>query len=347
MFFRPPFKPALLLLTLSSLIFTACDRDALQHRLTQFDGMTMGTGYLVKITDLPANIKPEALQAELDALLREINRSMSTYDEDSELSRINQNRNPEAIALSPELYTVLKEAVRVNRLSGGAFDITVGPLVNLWGFGPELRENAVPAPTAIQQALERVGIDKIELHDTESPTLHKLHPEVYLDLSAIAKGYGVDRLAEHLETLNIKNYMVEIGGEIRVKGVNAQSNPWHIAIEKPSPSGRNVFKIIAPGDLSVATSGDYRNYFEQDGKRYSHTIDPRTGWPVGHTLASVTVLAATCMHADAMATAFMVLGPEKGYALALTEKLPAMFIVKSPEGFELRVTPAMESLILK
>jgi thiamine biosynthesis lipoprotein len=184
------------------------------------------------------------------------------------------------------------------------------------------------------------------LSDSDSPALRKLHPEVYLDLSAIAKGYAVDRLAEHLESLDIKNYMVEIGGEMRVKGVNTRGQPWHIAIEKPSPAGRGVFSVIVPGNRAVATSGDYRNYFEHDGKRYSHAIDPRSGWPVDHSLTSITVLADNCMHADAMATALMVLGEEQGFALAIAENLPAMFIVRSHDGLESRVTPAMKPLIL-
>lgn len=333
------------LLLLASLVLTACDRQA--HRLTRLEGMTMGTSYLVKITDLPEIVKPAELQSALDALLAEINRSMSTYDEDSEISRINRARGQQAIEISTVLYTVLNEAVKVNRLSGGAFDVTVGPLVNLWGFGPELREDTVPPPAEIQQAFERTGMNKIELIHSSPPALRKLHPEVYLDLSAIAKGYGVDRLAEHLETLGIKNYMVEIGGEIRVQGINDRGQPWHIAIEKPAPAGRNVFKVIAPRDLAVATSGDYRNYFELNGKRYSHTIDPATGWPVDHALASVTVLAADCMFADAMATALMVLGPKRGYELALTEKLPAIFIVKGPAGLESRMTPGLEPLIIE
>ena len=330
----------------SSLLLTACNRSDLDRRLTRLDGMTMGTHYQIRITDPQEDINSDQLQASLDTLLREINRSMSTYDKDSELSRINRSREQKPIPISPELYTVLDAALNVNRLSNGAFDVTVGPLVNLWGFGPELREDAVPPPIDIQLALERVGMDKIELADSGSPTLRKLHPEVYLDLSAIAKGYGVDRLAEHLETLNISNYMVEIGGEIRVKGVNARGRPWHIAIEKPSSDGRNVFKVIAPGDLAVATSGDYRNYFERDGKRYSHTINPHSGRPVEHSLASVTVLADNCMYADAMATALMVLGPEQGYALAIAEKLPVMFIIRSAEGFTSRLTPAMEPLVI-
>ncbi|HEX7027751.1 MAG TPA: FAD:protein FMN transferase, partial [Gammaproteobacteria bacterium] len=312
------FKHSLLLLLLSGLTL-ACGRNVSEHRI---EGVTMGTYYLVKIADAPKNLKTNELQDGMDSLLHEINRSMSTYDKDSELSRINRSRKPEPIPISPGLYTVLNEAVKISRLSNGAFDITVGPLVNLWGFGPELRDDTVPASVDIQLALARVGMDKIELSDSDSPAFRKLHPEVYLDLSAIAKGYGVDRLAEHLEIRGIKNYMVEIGGEMRVKGVNARGKPWRIAIEEPSPAGRNVFSVIAPGDRAVATSGDYRNYFEWDGRRYSHTIDPRNGRPVDHALASVTVLANNCMHADAMATALMVLGPKQGYDLAVAEKLP-------------------------
>lgn len=342
--FRSPFTLAPLLLALT---LAACDGQAFDHRLTRLSGLTMGTSYSVKITDLPRDVKPAELQNALNALLWEVNGSMSTYDKNSELSNINRARVSNAMAISPELYTVLKEAVKVNKLSGGAFDVTVGPLVNLWGFGPELHEDRVPPSAEIQQALQHVGMNKVELEGSpDAPTLRKLDPEVYIDLSAIAKGYGVDRLADYLETRKIKNYMVEIGGEIRVKGVNAEGKSWHIAIEKPVPEGRHVFKIIMPGQFAVATSGDYRNYFEQDGKRYSHTIDPRTGWPIDHTLASVTVLAANCMYADAMATALMVLGPEKGYDLAIAEKLPVMMIVKTPSGFESRITPMLKPLML-
>lgn len=330
-------------LLLFGLALTACGRNVSEHRI---EGTTMGTYYLIKIADAPENINIDELQSDLDSLLRGINRSMSTYDNDSELSRINRSREQKSIPISSELYTVLNEAVRIHRLSNGAFDVTVGPLVNLWGFGPELREDTVPASIDIQLALERVGMDKIKLSDSDSPALRKLHPEVYLDLSAIAKGYAVDRLAEHLESLGIQNYMAEIGGEMRVKGANARREPWHIAIEKPSPAGRNVFTVTTPGNRAVATSGDYRNYFEQDGKHYSHTIDPRNGRPVDNSLASVTVLADNCMHADAMATALMVLGPEQGYALAVSEKLPAIFIVRKADGFETRATPVMEPLII-
>lgn len=340
---RSPYTLAPLLLGLA---LAACDGRAFDHRLTRLSGLTMGTSYSVKITDLPRDIKPAELQTALDALLQEVNRSMSTYDENSELSRINRARDQNPKAVSPGLYTVLKEAVKVNTLSGGAFDVTVGPLVNLWGFGPELHEDRVPSSVDIQRALRHVGMNKVVLDGSpDAPTLRKLDPEVYIDLSAIAKGYGVDRLADYLETRGIKNYMVEVGGEIRINGVNAEDKPWHIAIEKPVPEGRNVFKIITPGKLAVATSGDYRNYFEQDGKRYSHTINPRTGWPIDHTLASVTVLAANCMYADAMATALMVLGPEQGYDLAMAEKLPVMMIIKTPAGFESRVTPMLEPLM--
>lgn len=341
--FRSPFSLAPLLLGLA---LAACDGQAFDHRLTRLSGLTMGTSYSVKITDLPRDIKPAELQTTLNALLWEVNRSMSTYDENSELSHINRARDQSTKAISPELYIVLKEAVKVNALSGGAFDVTVGPLVNLWGFGPELHEDNVPPSADIQQALQHVGMDRIELDGSpDAPVLRKLDPEAYIDLSAIAKGYGVDRLADYLETHKIDNYMVEIGGEIRVKGVNAEGKPWHIAIEKPVPEARDAFKIIMPGELAVATSGDYRNYFEKDGKRYSHTLDPRTGRPIEHTLASVTVLADNCMYADAMATALMVLGPEKSYDLAMAEKLPVMMIVKTASGFEFRVTPMLKPLM--
>lgn len=177
---------------------------------------------------------------------------------------------------------------------------------------------------------------------TSPPSIRKDNGRIYVDLSAIAKGYGVDKLAEHLDSLEFSDYLVDIGGELKGKGHNASGSAWRIAIEKPTPGERSIYQIISIGKGAMATSGDYRNYFEKDGQRYSHTINPKTGTPIRHKLASVTVINASTMYADAMATALMVLGPELGYALAEQEALAALFIVKNGDGFSEKVTSAFK-----
>lgn len=213
--------------------------------------------------------------------------------------------------------------------------------MNLWGFGPLHQEDRIPSSQAIARALTQTGYE--QLHARMSPpSIRKDNGFIYVDLSAIAKGYGVDKLAEHLDSLGLSDYLVDIGGELKGKGHNARGSAWRIAIEKPTPGKRSVHQIISFSEGAMATSGDYRNYFEKDGQRYSHTIDPETGAPIRHKLASVTVVNTSTMYADAMATALMVLGPERGYALAEQEALAALFIVKSADGFSEKVTPALK-----
>lgn len=304
-------------------------------------GRTMGTIYSVKYR--PASDTPslKALQIEVDAVLTEINQTMSTYDPESELSRFNRMRTTDWVPASASLLAVLKAALEIGAQSEGAFDITVGPLVTLWGFGPEFHPDRIPLESEISAAHARGGPDKLTLHNT-LPAIRKHRPDVFLDLSGIAKGYGVDRVAELMIAHGIEHYMVEIGGEVRVRGLNAQDTPWRIAIEKPLPGERSVQTVLALSDIALATSGDYRNFFEIAGRRYSHTIDPATGWPVNNHLVSVTVLADTSMRADAWATAFQVLGPERGLAIAERLGLPVLFIVERGGQFEERVCCAFQ-----
>lgn len=304
----------------------------------EYRGSTMGTTFSVKVTLLPAIQSPDALKAEIDALLNDINQQMSTYLPDSELSRFNAQRTTDWVEVSPELYTVVATAQQISQLTEGAFDISVGPLVNLWGFGPDPSRDSAPPLESIEALRDRVGYQLLALRETP-PALKKQHPDMYLDLSALAKGYGVDRVAALLESKGMHDYLVEIGGELKLSGLNARRERWHIAIEKPISGWRMVQKIIPITDIGVATSGDYRNYFEQDGKRYSHTIDPATGYPIAHTLASVTLLAPSSMLADAWATAMMVLGAERGMALAVQQNLAAYFLIKHDEGFVEQATP--------
>jgi FAD:protein FMN transferase len=297
-------------------------------------GRTMGTTYSVKYRPGPDAPSLQVIQMEVDALLTGINRTMSTYDQNSELSRFNRMRTTDWVPASASLLAVLKTALEIGSQSEGAFDITVGPLVTLWGFGPEFHPDRIPLEADIAAARARSGPDKLTVGDT---AIRKHRFDVFLDLSGIAKGYGVDRVAELMTAHGIEHYMVEIGGEIRVRGLNARDTPWRIAIEKPLTGERSIQGVLGLSDIALATSGDYRNFFEIAGRRYSHIINPATGWPVDHHLVSVTVLADTSMRADAWATAFQVLGPERGMAIAERIGLPVLFIIERDGQFEERV----------
>lgn len=308
----------------------------------EYRGLALGTSFSVKVTTLPPGIDREVLQNKLDSLIEQVNQQMSTYLESSELSRFNRNRSADWQPVSRDLAKVVALALAVSEWSGGAFDVTVGPLVNLWGFGPDPRLQQAPSPEAIARAKSSIGYQYLEVRQSP-PALRKVKPELYVDLSAIAKGYAVDKLAEYLDAIGTEGYLVEIGGELRLKGLNPRGEPWRIAIEKPEINVRQIQKILTVTNISMATSGDYRNYFEVNGQRFSHTIDPRTGKPVSHRLASVTVLSHTTTQADALATALLVLGPDKGWAKAVEAGIAALFIVKEKEGFAEKATGAFLS----
>lgn len=305
-------------------------------------GLTMGTTYTIKIADPGAEARATETAQDIGVLLQQVNNIFSTYREDSELSRFNNNDGSAPFSLSDDLRRVFEISLEVSRQTRGAFDITVGPLVNAWGFGPD---NPTHPPTGDEIAAlrERIGYEKLTL---ENGALSKARPDVYCDLSAVAKGYGVDCVAHKLDELGIANYMVEIGGEVRTRGTHTAGTPWQIAIEKPVTGQRTVERVVPLSDLSMATSGDYRNFFESNGRRYSHTIDPRTGQPIEHRLASVSVLHAECAWADAYATALNVLGPDDGYALAQRLGLQALFVVRNDDGsFSEKATPTFPSLL--
>ena len=311
--------------------------------LHEFFGLTMGTSWSVKINAETLPLPRQQLKPQFDAILNRVNREMSTYLPDSELSKINAADSAGRISVSPTLMEVLQAARGISHLSQGAFDVTVGPLVNLWGFGPE-QSFTVPGEEQIDAILPLVGYENLEL-DPATSTLKKAHGSIYIDLSAIAKGHGVDRIAGYLDSLQLHDYLVEIGGEIRARGVNSEQVAWRIGIEQPVAGQRGVRRVIRLDNTAMATSGDYRNFFERDGIRYSHTIDPRDGRPVSHGLASVTVLHSSAMLADAWATGLLVLGPDEGYATALENGLAAYFIVHHNEGFRERFTPELETEI--
>jgi thiamine biosynthesis lipoprotein len=313
-----------------------------EPQLHVMSGKTMGTTYTVKVVGDyfgENGLSEEILGSRIDAELVRLNGLMSTYDETSELSRFNQAAISESFPVSGELLEVLQISRMIYEQSNGAFDVTVGPLVNLWGFGPAPSQDIVPSDEAILTAMDRTGFDLLKVGNG---TLGK-EADVYVDLSAIAKGYAVDRLSKILEAEKITNYLVEVGGELRAKGRNDRNTPWTVAIEKPDSLSRSVFRIIELKTMSMATSGDYRNFFESNGNRYSHTIDPRTGWPIRHPVASVTVIAPTAVLADGYATAIDVLGLEEGLQLAEAQNLAVLVIIKTEDGFEERSSSALDA----
>ncbi|GAC36029.1 thiamine biosynthesis lipoprotein [Paraglaciecola psychrophila 170] len=289
----------------------------------------MGTTYNIKFVTVD-KLDEKILKEQIDQLLLDINQLMSTYIKDSELSQFNQWKSIEPFPMSLQTIEVLKEAKRLGKISGGLLDVTVGPLVNLWGFGPQSRPEKIPSDKLIQATRQLVGLEKLIIGPTWAS---KTNPNLYVDLSTIAKGYAVDQITLLLQTYKIENLLVEIGGEMRLSGVKASGEAWKIAIEKPEAEQRTAQEIISIGDNAVATSGDYRIYYEQDGVRYSHLIDPNTGYPITHNVVSVTVIHPSSMTADGLATALIVMGKEKALALADKYDIAVLLITKEKDGF--------------
>ena len=319
----------------------ACQNN--NYKIVLINGFTMGTTYSIKIKTADAVVNQEKIRADIEKILLEINQKMSTYIVDSELSVINFSNSLDSNLISDDLFKVISHANTISKTTNGAFDITVGPLVNLWGFGPNKSENKIPSNEEIELIKKNIGYKKIYLNK-QTTSIKKLHPDLYIDLSGIAKGFAVDKIALYLNSYNLENYLVEIGGELIAKGTNEDNEVWQIGIENPN---NNLAKIIGLKDIAMATSGDYRNYFEKNGVRYSHTINPNTGKPIKHKLASVTVLDKTAMNADALATAFMVLGPAKTIELANELKIGVYLIIKNDENFYEEYNEYFEPFISK
>ena len=305
--------------------------DAKREHLIQ--GRTMGTTYHIKV--IIENLKSiSGLKEKIETRLKEINRSMSTYQKDSEISRFNNyNQIDKEFYISHDFYQVMKVAQRIHRLSEGAWDGTVNPLVDLWGFGRSDRFDTIPSEEEITALLQHIGFGNIEIR--EPGFLVKKRADVSLDLSSIAKGYGVDQIAEIIRKEGFENYLVEIGGEVFASGYRQDGKLWRIGINRPNPDAAfdDVYKVVNLYNRAFATSGDYRNFFVVDGIRYSHIIDPRTGYPVSNGVVSVTIIAAGCTFADGLATAIMVMGVEKG--LDLINRLDAvegLVVVEKKDG---------------
>jgi thiamine biosynthesis lipoprotein len=314
------------------------------RRVVVLSGQTMGTYYRVSFIPRTRRDDATTLHREIQAALERVEALMSTYRPDSELSRFNASPSTDWVPVAPEVAAVVALAVEVGQQSSARYDITIGPLVNLWSFGPDRRPARPPSDEELAQARARVGLERLAVRSTP-PALRKTHADLYVDLASVAKGFGVDQVAELLERCAVRDYCVDIGGEVRARGRNARRVPWQVAIEEPAAGSSAAARIVPLADRALATSGDYRNYFEEHGVRYSHLLDPRTGRPLQHALGSVTVVDRSCARADAWATALFVAGPDEGYTLAVQHHLPAVFISRTHRGFSATYTPAMAALL--
>lgn len=315
-------------------------RGQADDALLTLAGQTMGTTYKVLVA-APYGPEPRRLKRVVQAELDRVEGLMSTYQADSEVSKFNALSELKPVPVSIDTARVVAAAQRIARESQGAFDITVRPLVALWGFGAGAKVEP-PTPAAVAKAKAKVDYRQIRLKDGE---LGKSAPQFEVDLSAIAKGYGVDRVVAVLEEQGALNLMAEVGGEVRVRGEKSPGVGWRIGIEEPQGGVRVARRVVELRDGALATSGDYRNYYEEKGERRSHTIDPRTGRPIVHRLASVSVSHSSAMMADGYATAINVLGPNKGYQMAVQLGLAAHLIIRDPDGsFLARSTPRFEQL---
>ncbi|MCP5301334.1 MAG: FAD:protein FMN transferase [Chromatiaceae bacterium] len=306
-----------------------CEQPA--PAIAELQGTTMGTTYSVKVYPTPAPDVLDRLQRRIEETLTRVNAEMSTYLSDSDLTRFNRNPSTDWQPVPAALAALVAQAGAISRATDGMYDVTIGPLVELWGFGSRGRRDTPPTDAEIAALLERVGYQRVEAR-LSPPALRKRVGGVAIDLSSIAKGWGVDELTRVLDAEGIASYLVEIGGELRARGDKGGQAPWRVAIERPLAGARAVQHLLALHDESIATSGDYRNFFEAGGQRYAHTIDPHSGHPVRHRLASVSVIAADCATADAWATALMALGDRRGPEVARHLHLDALFVVRDDDG---------------
>jgi FAD:protein FMN transferase len=304
---------------LVTLVLSACMAEEAPKVLT-LSGKTMGTTYNITAVGVPDDVSEAALSTEVETVLADVNSKMSNWDKKSEVTLFNVSSETAPVKASQDFVTVMAAANDVHRLSDGKFDVTLGPLIELWGFGPRKPEDPVPSDDDISSALNFVGQTEVLKLDPEASTISKSAAEVGINLSAIAKGFGIDAVAAKLKALGIENYMVEIGGDLVAAGDNQNGEDWKIGIEKPEPSEKTVELVVAIEDRGLATSGDYRNFIEHDGVRYSHIIDPTTGRPITHMSTSVAMMA------DAWATAMLVLGNKRGLEVAEANNIAVYFI---------------------
>jgi thiamine biosynthesis lipoprotein len=337
---RPRAAVALCLAAGALALLAGCGSGA--PEIAELSGETMGTRYHVRLSPPPDADERARLDALISDALEGVNAAMSTYREDSALSRFNAARDSDWVPVPGSVVELVDLARSISAQTGGAYDVTVAPLVDLWGFGPDGRRDAPPSDAEIEAVLPGVGFAKLATR-RDPPALRKTVPALQVDLSSIAKGWAVDEIARLLEQAGHHGYLVEIGGEIRTGKAKADGSPWRIAVESPVADRREVKRVVPLTDTSMATSGDYRNFFESGGRRYSHTLDPRTGRSVEHALGSVTVFAPTCAEADAWATALLALGEQRGPAVADAAGIEALFVIRNDAGLVERTSAALQA----
>ena len=330
----------LLLLVIVAGTFFYCSYMRSQFQI--LTGETMNTYYRITLRE---GREDTLLQNEIKEELQQINNEMSVFEHLSDISQFNRNTDTGWIDIPDELAVVLKEAYRVYQQTNGYFDPSVGKLVDLWGFGTN-KVHRIPLEEEILEAKKSVGFNKISF-SKDYKKAKKSIPDIYINLSSIAKGYGVDRIAKLLEKKGYQNYIVEIGGEVRAKGIRApKAAGWNLGIARPESDSISDYEyVVSLKDMSVATSGDYRNYFYVEGKRYSHTLNPKTGYPVEHNLASVTVFDKECMRADALATGIMSMGETKGFEFVNNNRIPAILFVKTDETYQVLISNEAKKIL--
>ncbi|WP_212625183.1 FAD:protein FMN transferase [Pseudomonas sp. PP3] len=308
--------------------------------MESFGGPTMGSTWSIKYVRQAGAPHQEEVRGEVEKILADVDWQMSTYRSDSDIERFNQLPANRCQKMPASILELVRVGEQLSVQSDGSFDLTVAPLLNLWGFGPQAREDKVPTAQALADARQRVGHGHLRIDGNQ---LCK-DAAVEVDFNSIAAGYAVDTIAAKLEALGIHNFLVEVTGELKASGMKPDGSPWRIALEEPRDDQQVAERIVAIDAYGLSTSGDYRNYFVQGGKRYSHTFDARTGAPVSHALASVTVIHPSALMADGLSTLLLILGPERGWDYAEKHDVGAFFVIRADTGFVTRTSHAFERL---
>ncbi|EQB2469725.1 FAD:protein FMN transferase ApbE [Klebsiella quasipneumoniae] len=331
-------------------LFSGCDSATTPatpaSTATVLDGKTMGTFWRVSVIGVD-EAKAQALRAKVQAQLDADDRLLSTWKNDSALMRFNHAADTRPWPVSEAMADIVTLSLRIGAKTDGAMDITVGPLVNLWGFGPDKQPVATPDVQAIAAAKARTGLQHLQvINQSGRQFLQKDIPDLFVDLSTVGEGYAADHLARLMEQEGISRYLVSVGGALVSRGMNGEGKPWRVAIQKPTDRENAVQAIVDINGHGISTSGSYRNYYELDGKRISHVIDPQTGQPITHKLVSVTVIAPTALEADGWDTGLMVLGPEKAQQVVREQGLAVYMIVKEGEGFKTWMSPQFRTFLV-
>jgi thiamine biosynthesis lipoprotein len=323
-----------------SLLFVALAGCGKGDSMESFGGPTMGSTYSIKYLRTKGLAGSEEVKLDVEKILADVDRQMSTYRNDSDIERFNDLPANSCQTMPASILELVRVGEQLSLQSEGSYDLTVEPLLDLWGFGPQAREEKVPTASALAEAMKRVGHAHLRI---EGEQLCK-DAAVEVDFNSIAAGYTVDTIAAKLEAMGIHNYLAEATGELKAAGKKLDGSPWRIALEEPRDDQQVAERVIEVDGYGVSTSGDYRNYFEQGGRRYSHTFDARTGAPINHTLASVTVIDPSALMADGLSTLLLILGPERGWDYAEKHGIGAFFVMRADTGFVTRANQAFERL---